>query len=58
MRKLNIFERIIAWFKSLFIDEKKEKENSDAIKKEMCKKALESGICPHTCDICAWNTLD
>lgn len=58
MRKLNIFEKIVDWFKSLFINEKKAKENSDEIKREMCKKALQSGVCPHTCDICAWNTLD
>ncbi len=58
MRTLNIFEKIIVWFKSLFISEKKAKENSDKAKKEMCKRAVQSGVCPHNCDICAWNTLN
>ena len=58
MRELNIFEKIVAWFKSLFTNEKKSKENSDEIKREMCKRALQSGVCPHACDICAWNTLN
>ena len=58
MRKLNIFEKIIVWFKSLFINEKKAKENSDEAKRKMCESAVKSGVCPHTCDICAWNTLN
>lgn len=58
MRKLNIFEKIVDWFKSLFINEKKAKENSDEIKRVMCMRAVQSGVCPHTCDICAWNTLN
>jgi hypothetical protein len=32
--------------------------NSDEIKREMCKRALQSDVCPHACDICAWNTLE
>ncbi len=36
----------------------REKENSDEIKREMCKRAVLSGVCPHTCDTCAWNTLE
>lgn len=58
MRKLNIFEKIVDWFKSLFINEKKAKENSDKLKREMCERAMQSGVCPHMCDICAWNTLN
>lgn len=58
MKKLNIFERIVVWFKSLFINEKKAKENSDEAKRKMCARAVQSGVCPHTCDICAWNTLN
>ena len=56
MRELNIFEKIVSWFKSLFVNEKKVKENSDEIKREMCKRAVQSGVCPHACDICAWKT--
>ena len=58
MRPLNIFEKIIVWFKSLFIDEKKAKENSDEVKRKMCEGAVQSGVCPHACEICAWNTLN
>lgn len=58
MRPLNIFEEIIVWFKSFFIDEKKAKENSDEAKRQMCARAIQSGVCPHTCEICAWNTLN
>ena len=24
-------------------------------KKEMCERAIKSNVCPHECDICAWN---
>ena len=58
MRKLNIFEKIVVWFKSLFINEKKAKENSDEVKRKMCERAVQGGVCPHTCDICAWNILN
>ena len=58
MRKLNIFGKIVAWFKSLFINKEKAEENSDEAKRKMCKRAVQSGVCPHTCDICAWNTLN
>lgn len=58
MRKLNIFEKIVVWFKSLFINEEKAKKNSDEAKREMCNRAVQSGVCPHTCNICAWNTLN
>ena len=57
MRELNIFERFVIWLKSMFISEKKREENSDKLKREMCSKALQSGVCPHDCDRCAWNTL-
>lgn len=24
-------------------------------KSEMCKRAVDSGVCPKSCEICAWN---
>lgn len=57
MRKQTFLERIINWFKGLFCSKKKIQENSDEIKREMCRKAVQGGVCPHACDICAWNTL-
>ena len=57
MSELRIIEKIICWFKSLFIGEEEAKEISNEIKREMCKRALQSNVCPHDCDRCAWNTL-
>lgn len=57
MKKQTFVERIINWLKSLFCSKKETQENSDEIKREMCKKAVQSGVCLHDCDICAWNTL-
>lgn len=57
MSELNIFEKIVAWLKSIFISKKKSEENSTEAKREMCKRALQSNVCPHDCDRCAWNTL-
>lgn len=57
MSELNIFEKIIYYIKSLFKSKKKTAEISDELKKEMCKNAIQGGVCPHACDICAWNTL-
>ena len=58
MIKQTFLERITNWFKGLSCSKKKIQENNDdEIKREMCRKAVQSGVCPHTCDICAWNTL-
>lgn len=58
MKELNALEKIIYWLKSLFVSKEEAKDNSDEIKKEMCKRSLQSGVCPHYCDKCAWNTLE
>ena len=58
MRELNIFEKIVSWFKSRFTNKKKAKENSDEIKRKMCERAVLSSVCPHCCDKCAWNILN
>lgn len=57
MTELNIFEKIIYWIGSLFINKKKAKDNSDEIKKQMCTSAVQSGVCSQKCDICAWYAL-
>lgn len=36
---------------------KKQTENKTNGIKEMCKKSIQSGVCPHACEICAWNIL-
>lgn len=58
MREQTFLERIINRLKSLFISKKKVQENSDEIKRKMCKEAVQGGVCPHDCDRCAWNTLN
>lgn len=52
MRKDSLFHRFL--IKIGFI---KERSNIDDIrfKKEMCRKALDSGICPKQCENCAWD---
>lgn len=25
-------------------------------KADMCKRAVDSGVCPHSCENCAWNS--
>ena len=57
MKEQTIIERFVGWIKSIFISEEKRKENSNELKKEMCKKSLQSGVCPKDCDRCAWNTV-
>ena len=55
MRELNIFEKIIYWLGSLFINKKKAKENSDNLKRQMCEWAVQSGVCTdRNCYACAW----
>jgi len=46
MRKQTFVERIINWLKSLFCSKKKIKENSDEIKREMCKKSCSKRCMP------------
>lgn len=57
MKKANLFERFV-WFASrLFTSKRKQEENSDKAKREMCARAIKGGVCPKACEICAWNTL-
>ena len=48
-----ILKMIISRFKKR--DETEEKRRSDEAKREMCKRAIQGSVCPHTCEICAWN---
>ena len=36
---------------------RKKEENKLKVLDEMCKRSIASGVCPHACDICAWNIL-
>lgn len=48
-----ILKMIISHFKKR--DEEEEKRRSDEAKREMCKRAIQGNVCPHTCETCAWN---
>ena len=54
---MNILEKAVAQLKSRFINKEKQKGNSDEVKRKMCERSVLSGVCPHCCDKCAWNTL-
>lgn len=46
-----MFKRIIGRLKR----KADKKGNSDEAKREMCKRAIQGNVCPHVCEICAWN---
>ena len=52
---ITIFKAIISIFKKK--NQAKEKGNSDEVKREMCKRAIQGNVCPHACEICAWNVV-
>ena len=52
MNKITFLERIITRFlKRIGLIKEYEVD-----KAEMCRRAVASGVCPHTCEICAWNS--
>lgn len=57
MKKETFIQKLIRLLKTIIFkeSEEKEKENSDLLKREMCIKAVRSGVCPNSCCICAWN---
>ena len=32
-----------------------DEQKSNELKKEMCGRAIQSGVCPESCETCAWN---
>ena len=32
-----------------------EKRISDEMKREMCERAVNAGVCPNDCSVCAWS---
>lgn len=51
--KLKVF--IIKLLLKIFKRNETEREVSNEIKREMCRKAIQSGVCPRSCETCAWN---
>ena len=49
------------WFKRLLrrlglIKEPEfDEQKSNELKREMCGRAIQSGVCPESCETCAWN---
>ena len=50
-----------SWFKRLLrklglIKEPEfDEQKSNELKREMCNRSIQSGICPESCENCAWN---
>ena len=54
MRPESWFKRLLrklGLIKELEFDEQK----SNELKREMCNRSIQSGICPESCETCAWN---
>lgn len=51
MKEQTFIHKIIEWFftKIGLL------ETREISKEEMCRKSIESGVCPKDCDRCAWN---
>lgn len=51
MKKQSIFGKILYWiFEKIGVVLKTEVD-----KGEMCRRAVNSGVCPKNCEKCAWN---
>lgn len=50
MKKQSIFLKILYW-----ILEKIGVIGKTEVDKKMCKRAVDSGVCPKNCENCAWN---
>lgn len=50
MKKQSIFGKILYW-----ILEKIGVIGKTDDKEEMCRRAVDSGVCPRNCENCAWN---
>lgn len=57
MREATLLERILNWFRNLFVSKEKRAAQDEQMKREMCHKAIDSGVCPKACEICAWDTF-
>lgn len=52
MKEQTFIQRILfKLFKKLGLIKEFEVDKAD-----MCKRAVESGVCPKSCEICAWNS--
>lgn len=60
MKEENKITSITKAFFKLFTkkDKQDEKRVSDEAKREMCRRAMQSGVCPHACERCAWNRFE
>ena len=57
MEEEKFVEKIIRKICDIFCKRSNEekKQISNSAKAEMCRKSIQSGVCPHACDRCAWN---
>lgn len=38
-------------------EQAEKKRRSDELKIEMCGRAIQGNVCPHACEMCAWNVI-
>ena len=55
-RIITFFKRVVSFF--VKNDVEAEKRRSDEMKREMCRRAIKSNVCPKTCETCAWNVRE
>ena len=54
MRPENWFKRLLRKI-GLIKESKFDEQKNNELKREMCSKSIQSGVCPAVCEICAWN---
>ena len=54
MRQESWFKRLLRKLRIIKEPDFDEQE-SNKLKREMCSRSIQSGVCPEVCEICAWN---
>ena len=54
MRQESWFKRLLRKL-GLIKESKFDEQKSNELKREMCGRSIQSGVCPEACEICAWN---
>lgn len=57
MEESSWWDRLLSWISRIFVSKKKRAAQDEQLKREMCHRAIDSGVCPKTCEICAWDTF-
>ena len=57
MEESSWWDRLLSRISRIFMSKKKRAEQDEMLKRKMCYMAVKSGVCPKTCEICAWDTF-